>query len=686
MEKYILPDNLDLDNAEFRTLWQLINETNQSIFLTGKAGTGKSTFLKYICNNTHKKFVVLSPTGIAAVNVGGMTMHSFFKIPFKPILPDDPDFRPLNIRKTLKYSRDKIKLLKQLDLIIIDEISMVRADIIDFMDKVLRVFCENMREPFGGKQLLLVGDIFQLEPVVTADMRDVLRRFYRNFFFFNAFAFSSINLVPIELRKIYRQNNPQFISLLDRVRDNRVNDSDLQLINSRFVYNYQPNHNDFIITLATRRDAVDAINQQCLDALLTEEHNYLGSIDGDFPEQSLPTSLQLTLKEGAQVIFIRNDKEQRWVNGTIGIVKKLDDDSILVELEDGNSYTVEREQWENIRYTYNDKKKVIEEQMLGVFQQYPLKPAWALTVHKSQGLTFNKVVIDFSNGAFAGGQTYVALSRCTSLEGITLTHPISHRDIIVNPEIVKFSNSFNNSAIINDALLRAKANALYQQASVAFDKMDFAQAVNLFADASKLCSVADNVAVRRLICRKLNRFNALNDTISVLKDTIYKQNCRFRELANEYAQLGRESLAMSGNLVEDSTVAYGPAHHDSVSIKASIANYNKALSLYPECTAALNGKAEVMMMLGDDDEAMNLLEQSLTIEPFNPTTLAIVARHLVAAEQYVEAIKVLKKMVKSDSLNPWPLEQLADCYDAIDMDDFADKFRAKAQRLRRKKG
>ena len=243
-----IPKNIDLDNPEFQNAWDLINHTHQSIFLTGKAGTGKSTFLRYICANTRKKYVILAPTGIAAVNVGGVTMHSFFKMPFKPLLPDDPDYLPRTIRKTLRFPRDKVKLIKELDLIIIDEISMVRSDMIDYMDRVLRIYNENMREPFGGKQLLLVGDIFQLEPVVTSDMRSILKRYYNNFFFFNANAFHDANLVPIELRKIYRQTDSTFVSMLDRVRVNHATKQDIQLINSRCLTKYDAPKDSLVMT------------------------------------------------------------------------------------------------------------------------------------------------------------------------------------------------------------------------------------------------------------------------------------------------------------------------------------------------------------------------------------------------------------------------------------------------------
>lgn len=473
MKKYDLPENLDLNNKEFKTLWKIITTTNKSVFLTGRAGTGKSTFLKYICAKTNKKYVVLAPTGIAAVNVGGMTLHSFFKIPFKPLLPDDPQYQNKTIQKTLNYNREKIKMLRALDLIIIDEISMVRADIIDFIDKVLRYYCRNMREPFGGKQILFVGDVFQLEPVVTPDMREILRNYYRQFFFFNARAFNELSLIPIELLKIYRQNNTEFVSMLDRIRIDKATQQDLEKLGTRVDLNYQAPTSELVITLAARRDIVDSINDERMSSLTTPEFLFEGKIKDDFPEQNLPTSKELLLKEDAQVIFVKNDHQQRWVNGTLGKIVHLDEDNISVELEGGNIYSIEPEIWGNVKYTYDEKKREVKEIILGTFTQYPIKPAWALTVHKSQGLTFNNVIINLKGGAFACGQTYVALSRCTSLEGLILRQNIRLNDILVNPAVIEFSHKFNDSFAITNALNEAEAHKYYLESLNCFKNEKF---------------------------------------------------------------------------------------------------------------------------------------------------------------------------------------------------------------------
>lgn len=678
--------NIDLDNPEFQNAWNLIRNTRQSVFLTGKAGTGKSTFLKYICAHTAKKYVVLAPTGIAAVNVGGQTLHSFFKIPFKPLLPDDPDFSPRRIRKTLRYTKEKIKLIQQLDLIIIDEISMVRADIIDFVDRVLRTFSGDMREPFGGKQLLFVGDVFQLEPVVTRDMRDILRRYYKQFFFFNAHVFGQLGLVPIELRKVYRQTDPQFIALLDRVRVSHATATDLAALNAHC----NPAYNDqgkYVMTLATRRDTVNAINDQHMAALKTPEFVFHGEIKDTFPENDLPTSLDLALKKGAQVMFIRNDKEGRWVNGTIAQVSDVGDDFIEVTLEGGESYRLEPEMWENIQYRYNEKEHKVEEDVLGTFTQFPIKPAWALTVHKSQGLTFNNVVIDFAGGAFTSGQTYVALSRCTSLQGITLLRPLSERDIIVNGAVTDFSRQFNNQALITRALDQEKASQLYIEATVAFNHGQFRKCVESFAQAMAIKNEATKPAVQRLIALKLQRFNRQQQEIDKLQQVIDSQNQLLRQLAKEYVDMGNQSLGY-GTLAGEDDVPYGEREPgtglDEVAIKSAKANYEKALRLWPQCIDALLGLGRLYMTIDQLKKAEATMKQALEIDPDNFDVHMALAELYGVMRNVPAAIKSYKRAAKADKKAPQPHEALASIYEHLGMDDLAESEAQKAQKLHKR--
>lgn len=676
--------HIDLDNLEFQDAWGVLQRTHRSVFLTGKAGTGKSTFLKYICANIKKKTVVLAPTGIAAVNVGGQTMHSFFKIPFKPMLPDDPDYsNPARMRKMLRYTKEKVKLIQQLDLIVIDEISMVRADIIDFVDRVLRVYSGNMREPFGGKQLLLVGDIFQLEPVVTHDTRDILRRYYKNFFFFNARVFEHINLVSIELRKIYRQNDSEFISLLDRVRVNRATQADMARLNQRCNPDYQEVNDQFVITLATRRDTVDSINDEHMKALKTPEYVYEGAIEGDFPENSLPTAFNLALKEGAQVIFIRNDKEGRWCNGTIGKVTRLSETSVFVALENGEEMLVEREVWENMQYTYNEKDKKVEEKVLGSFSQIPIKPAWALTVHRSQGLTFNHVVIDFAGGAFTGGQTYVALSRCTSMEGITLLKPLSKRDIIVNMAVVEFSRQFNNRQIINEAIEQERANQLYLRAVHAFDHQEYEDCVNYFADAMKIKDQLQNPAVKRLISKKLNTFKEKLKEMDRLRAVIESQKKMLHSLALEYASLGDQALSLDeSGVVGEGSAPYGK-RLDDIAIRSAMANYNKALRIMPDCIQALLGKARLLMAIDELDSAEQELIKALDLDRNNYQAHVTMGKLMEQNRDIPEAIKSYKKAAKADKKMPLPHERLQAIYEKIGFEDLAEAEQEIAERLRK---
>lgn len=671
-----IPQNIDLDNPEFQNAWSLIKDTHQSIFLTGKAGTGKSTFLKYICANTRKKYVILAPTGIAAVNVGGVTMHSFFKMPFKPLLPDDPDYTPRTIRKTLRFPREKVKLLKELDLIIIDEISMVRSDMIDYMDRVLRVYNENMREPFGGKQLLLVGDIFQLEPVVTSDMREILRRYYKQFFFFDAKAFSEINIVPIELRKIYRQTDGAFVAMLDRVRVNKATAQDLQLINSRYVSSYSTPSDSLVMTLATRRDTVDAINDEHMAELKTEEFVFKGEIEGTFPSQNLPTSQQLHIKVGAQVIFIRNDKEGRWINGTLGKVCYASDEDLKVELENGEVYDVGVETWENMQYAYNDEKKIVEEHILGTFKQYPIKPAWALTVHKSQGLTFKNIIIDFAGGAFSSGQTYVALSRCTSLEGIVMLRPIDERDIIVNTHVVDFSRQFNNRLLINDALSKAHANDLYNKAVKAFDRNDFSEFIENITQAIKINNVVDQPLMKRFATYKLSKMLRYANVISVLKKDIEEKDSILQGLAMEYVSLGRESIGMNLDEMTCRT-------KDSIAVKAAFANFDKALRIDKYCNDAVISKAILLMAIGEADAAIAELKKSEQNKVSNYYGLMAYGKASFESDDMPSAIKSFKKAVKANRTAIKPHEMLLAIYEKIGLDELADVQREKISKLKK---
>ncbi len=469
----------DPHNKLFTLAADFIQYSNRSVFLTGKAGTGKTTFLKYIRESTIKQTAVVAPTGVAAINAGGVTIHSFFQLPFTPFIPESKGFERNeksidrhHLLGRIKLNRERRQVLQQLELLIIDEISMVRCDLLDAIDTVLRHFRFRHNEPFGGVQVLFIGDMFQLPPVIPDEEWDILSQFYNSPFFFDSKVIQQQPPVHIELDKIYRQNEQKFIYLLNKVRNNEMDEDGFNVLNSRYNPSFQPAKEDGYIILTTHNYKADAINIEELNKLSAKPVTYKATITGDFNEKSYPADHSLLLKPGAQVMFIKNDFEKirRYYNGKIGTIKKMDDDSIYVECKnDENLIEVKKEKWESLRYTLNQASQQVEEEVTGTFEQFPLRLAWAITIHKSQGLTFEKAIID-AEAAFASGQVYVALSRCTTFEGIVLKSRVAGSGLFNDAHIVHFAKQKSSAENLPSTLLEAKNQ---YQSSVLRSLFDF---------------------------------------------------------------------------------------------------------------------------------------------------------------------------------------------------------------------
>lgn len=428
-----LPDDLEI-GEEFKSAFQLMENTSESIFITGNAGTGKSTLLKYFKSRTKKKAVVLAPTGVAAVNVGGQTVHSFLKFPHRIIHKD-----------VIRKLRNR-EIFENLDTVIIDEVSMVRADIMDGIDHSLRINRGQHKKPFGGVQMIFFGDLFQLSPVVERDAKAALEEMYKSPYFFSARVFDDFRLRYVELSKIYRQVDDKFVALLNRIRNREVLEDDIDLLNTRVAQEVSVRRTsagqDRTVSLTTTNLLASSINSLHMARLPGRTYTYEAEISGRFDESAYPTEGSLKLKAGSQVMLIKNDPGKHWVNGTIARIAELTADSVFVDI-DGKRHEVPRVKWQKIEYDYNKEEDKIDENVVGDFKQFPVKPAWAITIHKSQGQTFDKVELDLGGGAFCHGQLYVALSRCTNMEGITLRRPVREEDIVFDSRIYECRELFS---------------------------------------------------------------------------------------------------------------------------------------------------------------------------------------------------------------------------------------------------
>jgi hypothetical protein len=512
-------------NSQFEHVLNFVNQTNQPIFLTGKAGTGKTTLLKYIRENTMKQMAVVAPTGVAAINAGGTTIHSFFQFPFAPFLPvlnleGNADFSKQSVA-SFKYNSLRLSIFRKLELLVIDEISMVRADLLDQIDFVLRSTRKKMHLPFGGVQLMFIGDMHQLPPVVNHEEWRLLSNIYQSPYFFDSVVIRNNPPVYIELEKIYRQKDQNFIDILNKVRNNNLSFEDLEELNKH----YSPDlSNNFIrdnITLTTHNQKADEINQKLLNELSDKAYVFKSKTEGIFGEKNYPADEQLTLKKGTRVMFLKNNAEKNYYNGKIGIVTSVSDSTIKVKCEeDSHEIEVGKETWTNVSYKLNKETKVIEEEILGTFSQYPLRLAWAITIHKSQGLTFEKVIIDAAH-SFSAGQVYVALSRCRSLGGLTLSSKINAETLYNDKKILQFSSSNKQDQSAIDSIFNSSKNEYIKTILVnLFDLTDIIYSRKDLAGIFQLYKTRINASAGEWTEKLFSKLDALNEVSNKFKNQL----------------------------------------------------------------------------------------------------------------------------------------------------------------------
>ena len=609
------PEILQFDdkNVEQQKAYDLVEKTNTCLFITGKAGTGKTTFVKMIQEKVNKNFLVLAPTGIAAIAVGGQTMHSFFGFPMEVIGP----YTKIDV----PYSN--VEILEKVDTIIIDEVSMVRCDMVDAMDRCLRtVYSTNM--PFGGKQVLFVGDLFQLPPVVkrgSAD-DDMLHDIYGAGvpFFYKASVLKRMNLPKIEFRKIYRQKDPQFVDILNKLRSGSVNTDDLNLLNQHVRATDECE--DYSVILTGYNSMADKINRKKLEALDTEEFCYTADVDGKFNAYDSPAPKELRLKVGAQVIFCRNDYTNGCVNGTIALVTALDEERITVKLEDGREFNVGKFTWESQEKVYHRKTRKIESETVGTYTQYPLKLAWAITIHKSQGMTFDRMHFDLTRGVFAPGQAYVAISRMRTLDGLTLSNPIKQHHVTQNPEILAFANSFNDVEMIDDELEIGRK--VYQY----YSKRDFKMATQVCLDMVICKMLKGDYRNAALLAKRM--FDVMLDDQHLLGRT-----CKVSLL---------KACSMTAYFLNAVVCLYGRKYEEAI-------GYADMVLCRKACLEAMFVKGRALYELGRYDEAYDMCYLILSVSKKSEDKKAIDMKQLLFEAKINERIgnpnaDICKKLIK----------------------------------------
>lgn len=645
----------DHDNKLFTLAADFINYTNRSVFLTGRAGTGKTTFLKYIKANTSKQTAVVAPTGVAAINAGGVTIHSFFQLPFTPYVPESKGFQQNeesidrhHLLGRIKMNSDRRKVLQQLELLIIDEISMVRCDVLDGIDVVLRHFRYRYNEPFGGVQVLFIGDMFQLPPVVQDDEWRILSPFYTSPFFFDSKVLKQEEPVHIELNKIYRQNEQRFIELLNKVRNNEMDLEGFELLNSRYDPVFQANKDDGYITLTTHNFKADAINAEQLGKLKEKAEAYKATVTGEFYEKSYPAEEMLQMKIGAQVMMIKNDVEKRYFNGKIGIVTKLEKETVHVQCKDEpNAIEVKKEKWENIRYTLNQSSQQVDEDVMGTFEQFPLRLAWAITIHKSQGLTFEKAVID-AGAAFASGQVYVALSRCTTLNGIVLKSMINNNGLRNDERIVQFSQQKSAAMQLTHALDESKKA---YQSVVLKTLFDLTALVKSDEDLQKY----------------------VEETRSDFNEEALSWTAHLRERINQLQDVANKFKPQLQHLLEEKIM---PEEHEQLQnrIKAAagyfVEHLQNFLQYLPSSAAVTDSKQKAMVYNMMLQEVHTAIAQKLhamkgCVNGFNAPDYFLHKKKFALPAFRVNAYATANKIFKTDSVHPALYQQLKVLRDKI---------------------
>ena len=578
--------SFDTANVHFQRALQFVNQTGRHIFLTGKAGTGKTTFLRYIRENCFKKMAVVAPTGVAAINAGGTTLHSFFQLPFGPYLPthhsttgETQVTNEHTLFRNLKFSSSKRELLQELELLVIDEVSMMRADTLDAIDTILRHFRKQLLVPFGGVQVLYIGDLFQLPPVINNEEWAILQSVYKSPFFFDALALRQSPPVYLELKKIYRQSEADFIQILNNVRNNNTTPADLERLHQYYKPGFEPPKEENFIVLTTHNARADQINRQELEKLPGKPSAFEGELTGDFNERALPAEKILKLKPGAQIMFTKNDKGEvrRYYNGKIGTISRIAGDKIYVKFPgDDHELLLEKETWKNIRYNYNKEKDNIEEEELGAFTQYPLRLAWAITIHKSQGLTFTKAIID-AGASFAPGQVYVALSRLTSLNGLVLYSRIQPQCIHTDQRVLNFAQSEMSEEEMQEQLEQEQKHFVTLSLTHAFNFIKLTQNINVHYEEYAHRQVPDkNSAIEwaqsllTLAQSQLEVSDKFNKQLTVLISEAE---------VNGYVKLHERITAASAYFIQslEKMLASLKQHANEVKVKKKVKKYMKEL-------------------------------------------------------------------------------------------------------------